>query len=100
MTVTYSSVDTTYANGGVTVSFGASNIASADPLFAGAAGHDFHLQSTHGHWTPAGYVEDAADSPALAAGDPSGSVGDNPERAGERTEMGAYGNSVEASYVR
>ena len=39
-------------------------------------------------------------SPALAKGDPEGSADENPERAGKRNELGAYGNSGEASYVR
>ena len=98
--VTYSDVQTTYANGGVGISFGAGNLSGVDPLFVGAEAHDFHLRSTRGHWTPTGYVTDAADSPALRSGDPSGPVSNNPDRAGSRSELGAYGNSVEASYVR
>ena len=82
------------------ISFGAGNLSGVDPLFVGAEAHDFHLRSTRGHWTPTGYVTDAADSPALRSGDPSGPVSNNPDRAGSRSELGAYGNSVEASYVR
>ena len=36
----------------------------------------------------------------LAKGYPEGATNDNPERAGKRNELGAYGNSSEASYVR
>ena len=39
-------------------------------------------------------------SPALAKGFPGGAANDNPERAGRRNELGAYGNSVEASFTR
>ncbi len=96
--VTFSDVQTTYANGGIAVTFGAGNLAAVDPLFAGAAQHDFHLRSTHGHWSAAGPVLDNADSPALAAG--TGSTSSNPPLAGDRSELGTYGNSAEASYTR
>jgi hypothetical protein len=98
--VAFSVVSTRYANGGVTIAFGEGNLDGVDPRFADAEAGDFHLRSTNGHFTPSGYVEDAEDSPALASGDPSAPAGDNPDRAGERVEMGAYGNSDEASYVR
>jgi hypothetical protein len=98
--VTYSDVQTKYANGGVNISFGAGNLPGVDPLFVAADAHDFHLRSAHGHWTPAGYVTDAADSPALRAGDPGRTTSNNPARASDRSEMGAFGDSVEASCVR
>ena len=100
VTVTYSDVQTMPPSGGVAVTFGAGNLASADPLFVDAAAHDFHLRSRNGHWTAAGVVSDDSSSPALAAGDPASATGDNPERAGTRTELGAFGNSAQASYVR
>lgn len=98
--VSYSSVQTDYKNGGLALTFGAGNVAPADPLFVDAAAGDYHLQSTHGHWTPKDYANDPNDSPALAQGDPSAAVPSNPPRAGERSELGAYGNSGEASYVK
>jgi hypothetical protein len=97
--VSFSLVQTKYANGGVTVSFGEGNVAPTDPRFVDAAGGDFHLRSRHGHWTPKGYVKDDVDSPALAAGDPAGATDENPAGAGDRTELGAYGNGPEASLV-
>ena len=104
VSVTYSNVQTSYvsnvgANGAVKVTFGAGNTA-ADPLFVDAAAKDFHLRSTKGHWTANGYAPDSADSAALKAGDPQSAVNFNPDRAGTRTELGTYGNSVEASYVQ
>lgn len=100
VSVTYSSVQTSYVNGGVAVAFGDGNMAPSDPLFVDPDKGDFHLQSTNGHWTPDGYINDTAASPALAKGDPAAPVKDNPPRAGNRTELGAYGNTGEASYVQ
>lgn len=101
VTVTYSNVQTKYASGGMglAITFGAGNTAS-DPLFAAPDAHDFHLKSKHGHWAPMAYGLDSADSPGLAVGDPQGEVKDNPARAGVRSELGAYGNTSEASLVK
>jgi disaggregatase-related protein/uncharacterized protein DUF1565 len=99
--VTHSMVQTEYLGaGGAKVAFGAGNIAPADPLFAAAEQGDFHLKSAAGRWTPAGYVQDAATSPAIAKGDPASPSDKNPARAGRRNELGAYGNSGEASNSR
>ncbi|HUQ01723.1 MAG TPA: right-handed parallel beta-helix repeat-containing protein [Kofleriaceae bacterium] len=97
--VSYSSLRPT-VTGNVSVTFGAGNLPAVDPRFVDATGGDVHLRSTRGHWTPDGYVTDTVDSPALATGDPSGDTRLQDARAGDRTEMGAYGNSAEASYVR
>ena len=98
--VTYSLVQKAFGNGGVAVNFGTGNIAAVNPRFVAPAAGDFHLKSIFGHWTAGGYVADTVNSPALAKGDPDGAVNNNPPRAGNRTELGAYGNSSEASYVR
>jgi hypothetical protein len=98
--VSYSLVNTTVPDGGVTITFGAGNLEPVDPRFVDEDAADFHLQSTHGHRGADGYVVDPADSPALAAGDPASATDDNPADAGDRTEMGAYGNSAEASLTR
>jgi hypothetical protein len=98
--VTWSMVQRRYLNNGVAISFGPGILAPADPRFVAPGAGDFHLKSTFGHWTPAGYVADAVSSPALAKGDPDGAVDKQPPRAGNRSELGAYGNSAEASYVR
>jgi hypothetical protein len=98
--VSYSLVQTRYAKNGLTVTFGAGNIAPIDPLFADSEAGDFHLKSAQGRWTPAGYVRDSVTSPLLGKGYPEGAADQNPERAGNRNELGAYGNSGEASYSR
>lgn len=99
ITVTYSALDLATA-GNASVTFGDGNLDRADPRFVAPDAGDLHLRSTSGHWSPGGYVEDSEDSPALAAGDPSADTSGQPVRAGARSEMGAYGNSAEASYVR
>jgi hypothetical protein len=98
--VSYSMVQTQYGNHGVKISFGEGNVAPVDPLFADPEKGDFHLKSAAGRWTPTGYVKDSVSSPLLAKGYPEGSTNENPERAGKRNELGAYGNSGEASYIR
>jgi hypothetical protein len=100
VTVSYSLVQTDYETAGIEITFGDGIVTPVDPMFVDPAALDFHLRSTHGHWAGDDYVNDEADSPALAAGDPGGSTAEQPDGAGERSEMGAYGNSVEASLVR
>jgi len=87
-TVTYSCVEGGHA--------GTGNI-GADPLFVNAAGGDLHLQSTGGHWTAGGWVADAATSPCADAGDPTSAYANEPAPNGYRVNMGAYGNTAEAS---
>jgi hypothetical protein len=100
ITVSNSMVQTKYLNQGLKISFGDGIVTPADPLFADASKSDFHLKSTAGRWTPAGYVQDPVSSPVLGKGRPGSKTTDNPERAGAQIELGAYGNSGEASYVR
>lgn len=100
VSINYSIIRRPKANGGAAIVFGGGNLAPVNPGFVSVAKGDFHLKSIRGHWTAAGYVEDTVSSPALAKGDPNAAVPDNPPRAGNRTELGAYGNSAEASYVR
>ena len=98
--VSYSMVQTAYANGGLAVSFGEGIVAPTDPLFVDPAKGVFHLRSAAGRWTPSGHVRDSASSPALARGYPGTPAVLNPERAGRRSELGAFGNSPEASWLR
>ena len=77
---------------------GTGNI-SANPLFANAAGGDFHLQSTNGRYNPANglFVNDGANSPAIDAGNPASDYANEPNPNGGRVNMGCYGNTTEAS---
>lgn len=99
VTVAHSMVQPAHQDG-MTVTFGPGIVPPSDPLFADPAAGDFHLKSAGGRWTPAGIVTDAVTSPAIGKGDPAGPVDKNPKPAGNRIELGAYGNSSEASYSR
>ena len=70
-----------------------------DPLFVNPAGDDYHLRSTGGHYVPASgsWVADLATSPCLDAADPASAFDREPQPNGGRADLGAYGNSPEAS---
>ena len=70
-----------------------------DPLFANAAGGDFHLRAEFGRWDPAAanWVLDAASSLCIDAGDPAADYALEAMPNGERVNVGAYGNTPEAS---
>lgn len=72
-----------------------------DPLFADAGGGDFHLRSTAGRFDPAkgagAFVMDGVNSPAIDAADPASPFGSEPAPNGGRANLGAYGNTDEAS---
>jgi hypothetical protein len=78
-------VQTEYLKQGATMSFGPGILRPVDPLFADPEKGDFHLKSAAVRWTPGGFVKDAASSPLFG------------KATGKGTELGAYGNSVEAS---
>ncbi len=87
-TVTYSCVA-----GGYT---GTGNI-STDPQFANAGGGDFHLKSQAGRWSGSGWSTDGTTSPCIDAGDPTDDYANEPEDNDDQINMGAYGNTAEAS---
>lgn len=60
---------------------------------------DYHLKSKAGRWDPAAenWVKDPVDSPCIDAGDPYSSYARELWPHGLRTNMGAYGNTAEAS---
>jgi hypothetical protein len=76
---------------------------TADPLFADAANHDYHLRSTGGRWDATanggsgGWVVDSQHSPAIDAGDPASAFVQEPVPHGGRANLGVYGNTAQAS---
>jgi hypothetical protein len=68
-----------------------------DPLFYDKYNWDFHLNSTTGTWAGTGWEAMSANSPCIDAGDPYSTVLYEPSPNGNRINMGAYGNTVEAS---
>lgn len=94
VTVLHSVVQKECAGCNFKVTFGEGIGVPWDPHFADAANGDFHLKSAFGRWTPRGYEKDAVTSPALAGG------AANAGRTAPRTELGAFGNSGEASLAR
>lgn len=71
----------------------------ADPLFADPDGGDLHLKSAGGRWVPGlgVWTNDAITSPCIDAGNPADEFGNEPWPNGMRINMGAYGNTSEAS---
>ena len=68
-------------------------VANIDEVLA----FDVHPRSKAGRWTVGGYAQDGAHSPAIDAGDPSASFGDEPRPNGKRLNLGRYGGTEEAS---
>jgi hypothetical protein len=60
---------------------------------------DYHLQSQAGRWDPGlrQWVQDAATSPCINAGDPASPVGDEPVPNGGIIDMGVYGGTAETA---
>ena len=75
----------------------------ADPLYAAPTDTsdpdavDLHLQSEYGRWNGTAWVTDAATSPAVDAGKSSSDYSREPTPNGGRANLGAYGNTPEAS---
>jgi hypothetical protein len=74
---------------------------SVDPLFADPASDDYHLQSQGGRWDPNSeqWVLDAETSLCIDSGDPNSEWAEEMWPHGERINMGAYGNTVQASML-
>lgn len=70
-----------------------------DPLFADPSAGDYHLRSAGGRFDPAlrAFVTDPVTSPAIDRGDPTSDHSAEPQPNGGRVNLGAYGNTGEAS---
>ncbi len=79
----------------ITIWGDASSIAALGDAYAI---HDYHLRSKAGRWTTGGvWVSDAVTSPCIDAGDPDSVWLMEPEPNGARINIGAYGNTPQAS---
>ena len=76
---------------------------SRDPLFASTANGDYHLRSRGGRWLSStsgntgAWVTDSVQSPCVDAGSPNSQYALEPQPNGGCINMGAYGNTAEAS---
>ncbi|RJS73797.1 hypothetical protein CW714_02500, partial [Methanophagales archaeon] len=74
----------------------ATNTLEKDPLFADPP-NDFHLKSQYGRWNGSDWVTDSVTSPCIDAGDPADDYPNELDYPNGYINMGAYGNTVEAS---
>jgi hypothetical protein len=88
--LTYSDVQ------GASVLPGLGNI-NADPLFVDPAGGDYHEKSPGGSWHGGAWTRDSSYSPCIDAGTPGDAFSLEPGPRGTRINMGAYGNTAQAS---
>jgi len=68
-----------------------------DPLFVSPSTGDYHLRSQGGSWHGGTWASDTATSPCIDAGNPNYDYSAEPEDNGNRINLGAYGNTPEAS---
>lgn len=73
------------------------NSISVEPLFANESARDFRLRSVTGRWTGSAWTNDTTHSPCIDMGDPSSVFTNEPMPNGARVNMGAYGNTTQAS---
>lgn len=73
---------------------------SIDPLFADESARDYHLRSVVGRWTSSGWTNDATHSPCIDMGKLTSVYTNEPAPNGGRVNIGAYGNSSQASKSR
>lgn len=59
--------------------------------------NDYHVKSRQGRYTAAGWTTDAVQSPTIDAGDPAAAWSLEPKPNGDRLNMGAHGNTAQAS---
>ncbi len=88
--VAYSDIDDGVcagSNGNITIA----------PLFADPSASDYHLKSQAGRWTASGWAIDVFTSACIDSGNPADIVNKEPNPNGNRVNMGAYGNTIQAS---
>ena len=71
-----------------------------NPLFADTTTDDFHLKSVQGRWTGSGFFKDSVHSPCIDTGNSASTYTNEPSPNGSRINIGAYGNTTQASMAR
>ena len=71
-----------------------------DPAFANTTNGDFHAKSTGGRFTVGGWTNDATLSPLVDAGSPASTYANEPAPNGGYVNLGAYGNTQQASMTQ
>lgn len=73
------------------------NSLGADPLFVDSEAGDYHEQSLAGSYHNGLWVADGVSSPVIDAGNPASAFTKEPTFNGGRVNLGAYGNTGQAS---
>ena len=95
--ISYSNIGNTGTVNGGTINKGTGNLA-INPLFADPGNNDFHLKSAVGRWNGSSWLTtDTTTSWCVDAGQPTSSYANEPSPNGGVINMGAYGNTTEAS---
>lgn len=68
-----------------------------NPLFADSPNNDYHLKSKEGRYFQGQWIIDTEHSPAIDAGDPTSNYSLETLPNGGRVNIGAYGNTIQAS---
>jgi hypothetical protein len=92
-------VNATYSdfyNNGFATPSGEGNM-ERDPLFNNVTYGDYHLKSQFGRWSGNEWVKDNVTSNCIDTGDPSSDYSNESQPNGNRINIGAYGNTAEAS---
>lgn len=76
---------------------GAGVFEPASVEFVDEATNDYHEKSTGGHFRNGAWVADSVSSPAIDKADPAASAANEPTPNGARANLGAFGQTVEAS---
>jgi hypothetical protein len=71
-----------------------------NPQFANVAGLDFHVRSESGRWTGSAFTNDTVTSLSVDHGNPSAVFTNETAPNGGRINVGAFGNTAEASRSR
>ncbi len=73
------------------------NSLSSEPGFVDPENGDYHLKSTGGSYQDGSWIIDLESSPGIDMGDPSDDYSNEPEYNGDNINLGAFGNTVQAS---